>query len=68
MVEEKSCLLIEKGRFVGMGYLPNDARVDQIEDLKSYLTLYPENDYVRGMIYQYIERNPSKKVEFGKLS
>jgi len=68
MLEEKSCLLIEKGRFIGMGYLPNDARVDQIEDLKSYLTLYPENDYVRGMIYQYIERNPSKKVEFGKIN
>jgi DNA polymerase-3 subunit epsilon len=67
ILEEKSCLLIEKGRFVGMGYLPQDARIDQIDELKSYLTLYPENDYVRGMIYQFVERYPSKKVDLRKL-
>lgn len=67
-LEEKSCLLIEKGRFVGMGYLPQEARIDQIEDLRNYLTPYPENDYVRGMIYQFVERFPSKKVEFRTLN
>jgi len=60
--EEKSCILVEQGRLYGMGYLPADAAVTNTEDLKNYLVRYPENDYMRGLIYQYVEKWPGKKI------
>ena len=60
--QEQSCILVEKGKFYGMGYLPSDTNIAEIDDLKNYLTTYSENDYIRGMIYQYAERHPYKKV------
>jgi DNA polymerase-3 subunit epsilon len=52
---------MEKGRFYGMGYLPGDITANTIEELKNYLTPYSENDYIRGLIYQYAQRFPHKK-------
>jgi DNA polymerase-3 subunit epsilon len=63
-MNEQSCILIEKGKFYGMGYLPLEIKVNQIEQLKDRLTPYAENDYIRGMVYQYAERFPAKKVSF----
>ena len=59
---EQSCILIENGRFYGMGYLSLETKISEIDDLKNCLTPYVENDYIRGMIYQYAERFPEKKV------
>lgn len=59
---DQSCILIEKGRFYGMGYLPPDCAVHDVDTLKTYLTRYPENDYIRGLVYQHIEKYPHKKV------
>lgn len=61
-VNEQSCILMEKGKFYGMGYLPADADMQHIEQLKNYLTPYSENDYIRGMICQYAERFPHKRI------
>jgi DNA polymerase-3 subunit epsilon len=60
-VEEQACILIEQGRFYGMGYLPLDAPISDLETLKESLTRYPDNDYVRGLIYQFAEKNPHAK-------
>ncbi len=60
--EEQSCILIEKGRFFGMGYLPSDMTFHTIEDLKSQLTPHAENDYIRGLVFQHISRYPHKKI------
>lgn len=61
---EQSCILIEKGKFYGLGYVPADFSVTSLETLKSQITPYPENDYIRGLIYQYAERRPEKKIDF----
>ncbi|MDP4246365.1 MAG: exonuclease domain-containing protein [Bacteroidota bacterium] len=69
--EERSCILVEKGRFYGMGYLPatipaaNPATIPATDEIKSWLTCYPENEYMRGLVYQYVEKWPAKKFEFG---
>jgi DNA polymerase-3 subunit epsilon len=60
--DEKSIILVEQGRMYGMGYLPADTAVHDAEELKGYLTRYPENDYMRGLIYQYVERWPRKRI------
>jgi DNA polymerase III subunit epsilon len=59
--DEKSCILIEQGQFYGMGYLPAENAIGDTETLKEYLTRYPENDYMRGLVYQHAERWPGKK-------
>ncbi len=51
--EEQSCILMEKGRFYGMGYLPRDIAVTGSENLKEWLTPYPENEYILGLIRQH---------------
>lgn len=60
--EEQSCILIEKGRFFGMGYLPSDINIKTTGDLKSYLTPHAENDYIRGLIFKHVIRYPHKKI------
>jgi len=66
--EEKSCILVEQGRLYGMGYLPADQSwgdpgnpIDTGE-LKAFLTPYPENDYMRGLVYQHVEQWPTKRI------
>ncbi|WP_295123629.1 exonuclease domain-containing protein [uncultured Chitinophaga sp.] len=52
-VGEQSCILMEKGRFYGMGYLTRDVAITNIDMLKDYLTPYPENEYILNLIKQY---------------
>jgi DNA polymerase III subunit epsilon len=61
---EKSCIHIEQGRLYGMGYVPADIAIGDLSELKNYLTPYPENDYMRGLIYAHAERWPAKKIEW----
>jgi DNA polymerase-3 subunit epsilon len=61
---EQSCILVEKGKFYGIGYVPSDFSITSLETLKPQITPYPENDYIRGLIYQYADRRPEKKIEF----
>ena len=59
---EQSCLLVEQGRFYGMGYLPEHYTVSDISELKSNLTQYPDNDYVRSLVFQFAEKYPHQKI------
>jgi DNA polymerase-3 subunit epsilon len=59
---EQSYILIEQGRFYGMGYLPHNYSISDINELKSNLTQYPDNDYVRSLVYQYADKYPGEKV------
>jgi DNA polymerase III subunit epsilon len=61
---EESCVLVENGRFYGMGWLDKDLQISDIETLKEQLTVYPENDYMRGLAYSFAERCPEKKQEW----
>jgi DNA polymerase III subunit epsilon len=62
--DEHSCLLIEKGKFYGMGYISHYFNVDNLTQLKNHLTPYPGNDYIRGMIAGYVSKFPERKVVF----
>lgn len=60
--QEQSCILMEKGRFYGMGYLPADININTIDEIKYRITPYAENDYIRGLVYQHALRYPAKKI------
>ena len=64
----QSCILMEGGKFYGMGYLPANANIHEIGDIKARLTPYGENEYIRGLIFQHAERYPLKKISFNSPS
>jgi DNA polymerase-3 subunit epsilon len=55
--------LMEKGRFIGMGPLAKEKLKDSLDTLKASLTMYADNDYIRGLIYQFAEKHPGRKIE-----
>ena len=61
--EEKLCLLVERGSFWGMGYLPRSFAIDSPAELKNFLSPYPDNDYIRNNIYSFAEANPGKRIQ-----
>ena len=60
--DEQLCLLIERGSFWGMGYLPSATNITTTEDLKYFLHPYADNDTIRNSIYSFVEANPAKKI------
>ena len=61
--EEKLCLLVERGSFWGMGYLPKSFHIGSSGELKYLLNPYTDNDYIRNNIYAYAEANPHKRIQ-----
>lgn len=65
--DQVSYILIEKGRFYGMGCLPERNNFSSIALLKDHLTQYAENDYIRTLVYNYANKFPEKKMIFDEL-
>jgi DNA polymerase-3 subunit epsilon len=61
---QQSCILMEKGQFYGMGYIPENLLIENVNSVKPYLNTYPETDYIRGLILNFAERWPDKVVDF----
>jgi DNA polymerase-3 subunit epsilon len=62
--DEQSCILVLKGKFIGMGYVPGDIQISEPEMLKDLLTPYKENIFIRNLINGYAARFPSKVLFF----
>ena len=62
--EKQGIILMEKGRFYGMGYLPANTTITHLDDYKKHVTQFPESEYIRGLVCQYASKNPHRKVEF----
>lgn len=60
--EEKLCLLVERGSFWGMGYLPKNFPLHSSSELKNFLNPYADNDYIRNNIYSFADANPDKRI------
>lgn len=59
--QKQGIILIEKGRFYGMGYVPSNVSITSVNDVKPHITQYPENGYIRGLVYQYASKFPERK-------
>jgi DNA polymerase III subunit epsilon len=62
---EKLCLLVDRGCFWGMGYLPHQQHITSASQLKALLNPYMDNDTIRNSIYSFVERNPGKRLLLG---
>ncbi len=60
--EEKLYLLIERGSFWGMGYLPASQKVKNLYELKEKLEPYADNDFIRNSLYSFALANPDKRL------
>ncbi len=60
---EQSYIWVEQGKFYGIGYLPAETSLSDPAALKDYIIPYPENEYIRGLVYQHAARWPAKKID-----
>lgn len=61
--DEKSCILIDRGHFYGMGFIETTASTNY-DNLKSNLTRYAANQYMVNLVQNYGYNYPDKRVEF----
>jgi len=61
--QNRSCILVEKGKFSAMGYVSHTATMD-LDQLRSSLTAYTDNHYVRGLIFKYAQEHPYQMFSF----
>lgn len=60
--DEKSCVLVEQGKFYGMGYISEHTDIEGREILKSALQPYPSDDYILNLIFTHVQQFPQKKI------
>lgn len=60
--DKDACVLVEAGRFYGMGKVPAGLDSTAIEHIKPHLVEYPENEVIKSMIRNFAERHPKKVV------
>ena len=60
--KERLCMLVERGSFWGMGYIPDSTKLLSAAELKLLLNPYADNDYIRNSIYSFAAANPQKKI------
>ncbi|GGI25770.1 exonuclease domain-containing protein [Pedobacter mendelii] len=59
--EELSCLVVEKGKFYGMGYFTDKNYLDDgFEPFKENLSTYQSNSYILNLILNHAEQHPQK--------
>ena len=62
--DDRSCILVCEGKFYGMGYLPAEVQITELEQLKDQLTIYKENSYIRNLVNSYAARFPARVLRF----
>ena len=61
--DKEGCVLVEEGKFYGMGQLPENMEISTLDHIKAQLVAYPENEVMRSMIRNFAEKYPGKVVK-----
>lgn len=64
--DHQSCVLIEKGKFQGLGKLPSGLFPKDLATVKPHIQSYPENEIIKSMIRIFAEKNPSSLIHFSE--
>ena len=59
---ERSCIWVEKGHFYGMGYLDNDAVINNPVQVKEYVTPFKSNQYIMQLLFSFAQKYPAKVI------
>ena len=66
--DQEAIVLVEKGRFYGMGMLAEWTPDEPISHLREQLTPYPENEVIRSLVQQFTEKYPEKVYPYTEVS
>ncbi|MCD2421512.1 GIY-YIG nuclease family protein [Niabella pedocola] len=66
--DERSCILVWRGSFYGMGFISGEVQIERPEQLREYVTPYKENSTITNMLFAYAKRYPSKIIQFDQAS
>ncbi len=55
---EKTIVCVEKGRYLGFGYIDELAQIRSFEDAKTYIKRYTDNRDIQKIIGQWIRKHP----------
>ena len=59
--DEWSCLVVEQGKFYGMGYFTDKSYLnDGLSPIKNDLAVYHSNSYILNLILNHAEQYPQK--------
>lgn len=61
---EQSCILVHKGNFYGMGYIPDHHVLTDIDKLQQQLEPLQDNDFIRNLIYKHAAEYPERCHSF----
>ena len=56
--EELSCIMVVKGSFFGMGYLPKNITELSESAIAEYIKPYKENSFIRTLLNAHFDKNP----------
>lgn len=62
--DKQVCLLMEEGRFYGMGYLPASYKIKTLDELKEKLEIQTDVAYIRTLILNHAQQFPQKLFTF----
>ena len=62
--KKQSCILIENGKFYGMGTVAGNKNMGDIKKLKEALTPYPENETIYSLVKSFMQKNANNIIEF----
>jgi DNA polymerase-3 subunit epsilon len=66
--EEYSAIYVQKGKFVGMGYVPKEINKNDIDEVILYLKKYKENFFMMNQIVAFALENEDKVLLFEETS
>ncbi|HEU4632359.1 MAG TPA: exonuclease domain-containing protein [Flavisolibacter sp.] len=58
--DEVSCIMVVKGSFFGMGYLPKNFTDISYQAIADYVKPYKENSYIRNLLNSFYNTNPAQ--------
>ncbi len=64
---EQSCILVERGKFAGMGKVPKEASFITTESVKPHMEILPENTFIRNLVYEYANKFPERKSDVERV-
>lgn len=60
--DQVSCVMMVKGSFFGMGYLPKNFSDISLKALQEYITPYKENTYIHTLVQSFASRYPGNII------
>jgi DNA polymerase-3 subunit epsilon len=59
---EKAVIAIEKGRYIGFGYMDNEFAAAAPDQLKFFIRNYDDNRDVQRIIQRHLQKAPAERI------